>query len=185
MTLFTHHLQEAYWQQKVSPCTRARAHHNIIIPFRNLCQRLGVCVPLCVGVRVFECVCAPMQFMHSFLSLSRWSHFNLFSCFLYLCFLLFYLLSFCSCFLLAFPGMRSCLWTEVACHGMCVCVCTCVCVRDCNLPCQPLVLFRTLEYSVKRETKKCNAMLQLQLQRGLGSLLRRCRKTWSVWTKSK
>lgn len=67
----------------------------------------------------------------------------------------------------------------------CVCVYLRVCVRDCNLPCQPLVLFRTLEYSVKRETKKCNAMLQLQLQRGLGSLLRRCRKTWSVWTKSK
>lgn len=123
--LFTHHLQEAYWQQKVSPCTRARAHHNIIIPFRNLCQRLGVCVPLCVGVIVFECMCVCSNAVHALFSLplSRWSHFNLFSCFLYLCFLLFYLLSFCSCFLLAFPGMRSCLCTEVACHGVCVCLC--------------------------------------------------------------
>lgn len=100
--------------------TSPSQHNYSIQKFMPKIRCMCATVRGCEGVWV--CVCAPMQFMHSILSLPLWSHFNLFSCFLYLCFLLFYLLSFCSCFLLAFPGMRSCLWTEVACHGVCVCV---------------------------------------------------------------
>lgn len=125
------------------------------------------------------CVSAPMQFMHSFLSLFLAGHTSI-------CLVAFFI--YASCCFICSPFVLVFYWHFRGCVPACalkwrvtvyayMCVYVRVCVRDCNLPCQPLVLFRTLEYSVKRETKKCNAMLQLQLQRGLGSLLRRCRKT--------